>query len=199
MVEWATLQKQLPPQLKVSPLAVVPQLNRWGWMILDLSFPVLRQSKGKGSKQKKREDRKILKESVNDSTARLPAGAPVRKELGNVLSRLLRFMYEVPPEEEIHFAKIDLADGYWHMIVEEESRWSFAYVLPGPVDAPIRLVIPSALQMGWNKSPAYFRKRGLTDISSSMSMLVWRPPRTPPPGQGYKQARAKNFKCRWCT
>jgi hypothetical protein len=153
VVDWATLRKRLPPQLKVSPLAVVPQLNRRGRMILDLSFPVLRQSGGKG--RKRRGERDILKKSVNDSTVRLAPDAPV-KELGNVLSRLLRFMQEVPPEEEIHFAKIDLADGYWRMIVEEESRWNFAYVLPGPVDAPIRLVIPSALQMGWNESPAYF-------------------------------------------
>jgi hypothetical protein len=65
-------------------------------------------------------------------------------------------MQEVPPEEHIHFSKVDLADGYWRMIVEESSRWNFAYVLPGPPGAPIQLVIPSALQMGWNESPAYF-------------------------------------------
>jgi hypothetical protein len=44
------------------------------------------------------------------------------------------------------------------MIIEEESRWNFTYVLPGlvPPGSPLRLVIPSALQMGWNESPAYF-------------------------------------------
>jgi hypothetical protein len=78
------------------------------------------------------------------------------KELGNVLSRLLRFMQKVPSEEHILFSKIDLADGYWRMIVEKESRWNFAYVLPGRPGSPLRLVIPSALQMGWNESPAYF-------------------------------------------
>jgi hypothetical protein len=65
-------------------------------------------------------------------------------------------MQDVPPEEHVHFAKVDLADGYWRMIVEASSRWNFAYVLPGPPGAPVRLVIPSALQMGWNESPAYF-------------------------------------------
>jgi hypothetical protein len=65
-------------------------------------------------------------------------------------------MQEVPAEEHIYFSKVDLADGYWRMIVEECSHWNFAYVLPGPPGAPIRLVIPSALQMGWNESPAYF-------------------------------------------
>jgi hypothetical protein len=65
-------------------------------------------------------------------------------------------MQTVPKEEHIHFAKVDLADGYWRMIVEEESRYNFAYVMPGPPGAPTRLVIPSALQMGWSESPAYF-------------------------------------------
>jgi hypothetical protein len=65
-------------------------------------------------------------------------------------------MRDVPPEEHVHFAKVDLADGYWRMIVEASSHWNVAYVLPGPPGAPVQLVIPSALQMGWNESPAYF-------------------------------------------
>jgi hypothetical protein len=65
-------------------------------------------------------------------------------------------MQEVPPEEHIHFSKIDLADGYWRMIVEEESCWNFAYVFPGPPGAPVQLMNSRALQMGWNESPAYF-------------------------------------------
>jgi hypothetical protein len=81
--------------------------------------------------------------------------APV-KELGNVLKCFLAFIQEVPAEEHIYFSKVDLANGYWRMIVEERSRWNFAYVLPGLPGAPTRLVIPSALQMGWNESPAYF-------------------------------------------
>jgi hypothetical protein len=65
-------------------------------------------------------------------------------------------MQEVPAQEHIQFSKIDLADGYWRMIVEEASRWNFAYVLPGPPDESLKIVIPSALQMGWNESPGYF-------------------------------------------
>jgi hypothetical protein len=58
--------------------------------------------------------------------------------------------------EHIHCAKVDLADGYWRMIVKASSRWNFAFVLPGPPGSPaVRLVLPSALQMGWNESPAY--------------------------------------------
>jgi hypothetical protein len=78
------------------------------------------------------------------------------KELGNVLSRLLQFMQEVPMEEHILFAKIDLANGYWRMIVGKESWWNFAYILPSWPGSPLQLVIPSALQMSWNESLAYF-------------------------------------------
>lgn len=154
VVEWEELRRTRPPKLKISPLAVIPQANRRGRMILDLSFPVIRQTQGKG--RKRRQDQEILQKSVNDSTVRMAPEAPV-KELGNVLGRLFHFMAEVPEEEEIVFSKIDLADGYWRMIVEKDSRYNFAYVMPSAnPEAPLRLVIPSALQMGWNESPAYF-------------------------------------------
>jgi hypothetical protein len=44
ILEWSWLKENLPAQLKISPLAVVPQANRRGQIILDLSFPVLRKS-----------------------------------------------------------------------------------------------------------------------------------------------------------
>jgi hypothetical protein len=75
------------------------------------------------------------------------------KELGNVLSRLLRFMQEVPPEEHILFSKIDLADGYWKMILEKESRWNFAYALPGQ---PFMARYSKRSVDGRNESPVYF-------------------------------------------
>jgi hypothetical protein len=153
IITWEELCRIRPKNLKVSPLAVVPQRNRRGRMILDLSFAV-RRGRTRGRKRSQR-DEIILQESVNDSTARLAPDKPV-KELGNVLPRILDFMAHVPADEHIHFSKMDLADGYWRMIVEHESRWNFAYVMPSPPGTPIRLVIPSALQMGWNESPAYF-------------------------------------------
>jgi hypothetical protein len=118
-------------------------------------LPSVEQARGKKRKQQSRGERGILKELVNNSTVRLAPEVPV-KDLGNILSRLLQFMQEVPVEEEIHFAKMDLANGYWHIIVERSSCWNFDYVLPAPPGTPVQLVIPSALQMGWNKGPAYF-------------------------------------------
>jgi hypothetical protein len=44
---------------------------------------------------------------MNNTTARLAPEAPV-KDFGNVLPHILDFMAAVPPEEHIHFFKIDL-------------------------------------------------------------------------------------------
>ena len=123
-------------------------------MILDLSFAVRRGKTSRG-KKRSRKDEVILQESVNDSTVQLAPDVPV-KELGNVLPRLLDFMMDVPAEEHINFSKMDLAEGYWRMVVEPAARWNFAYVMPSTPGTPTRLVIPRALQMGWKESPAYF-------------------------------------------
>jgi hypothetical protein len=145
-----------PNQLKISPLAVVPQANRRGRMILDLHFPVLRQANEHGRKHKrKRTIQDVLQRSVNETTVSLAPIPPI-KELGNVLKRLLRFMQEVPPEEHIQFSKVDLADVYWCMIVEQDSRYNFAYTLPILPGKPTKIIIPSSLQMGWSESPGYF-------------------------------------------
>ena len=93
--------------------------------------------------------------SVNDTTAELAPLAPV-KGLGNVLGRVVDFMAQVPKDEVVMFSKIDLSDGFWRMIVSDEQKWNFAYVLPDIPGAPTRLVIPSALQMGWAQSPGFF-------------------------------------------
>eukprot|EP00978_Attheya_sp_CCMP212_P045423 scaffold345841_cov51-Attheya_sp.AAC.1 len=44
IVLWDDIKHKPPAKLKVSPLAVIPQTNRRGRLILDLSFPVHRTS-----------------------------------------------------------------------------------------------------------------------------------------------------------
>jgi hypothetical protein len=40
IVMWEDLKDDLPPSFKISPVAVIPQQGRQGWIILDLSFAV---------------------------------------------------------------------------------------------------------------------------------------------------------------
>jgi hypothetical protein len=89
-----------------------------------------------------------MQPSVNDTTLRQAPKEPV-KELGNVLPRLLDFlMATVPLDEHVHFSKLDLANGYWRMIVEEEQQRNFAYVMRSAPGKQKMIVVPRALQMG---------------------------------------------------
>ena len=143
----------------MSPLAVIPQVGRRGRLLLDLSF-VVHSPQGDGKRARRAcayASAVPLAPSVNDTTTKQSPEYTVQ-ELGRVLSsRLLHFMAAVPWEEMIMFAKIDLSDGFWHMLVAKEDKWNFAYALPGTVGEPaLKLVIPHALQMGWTESPGYF-------------------------------------------
>ena len=53
-------------------------------------------------------------------------------------------------------SKLDVKDGFWRVVTGEGAKWNFAYVLPDKPGQPIRLVVPTSIQMGWSKSPAYF-------------------------------------------
>ena len=53
-------------------------------------------------------------------------------------------------------AKWDIKDGFWRMDCTEGEEWNFAYVLPQKEGDPIKLVVPTSLQMGWVESPPYF-------------------------------------------
>ncbi len=157
VVLWHNLRNKLPVYFKVSPLAVIPQVGRRGRLLLalDLSFPV--QAARPASKLGRRQwlPPPPLAPSANSTTAKLSPDYPI-KEIGRVLPRLLVFMVVVPAEETIMFAKIDLSDGFWRMLVRYIDKSNFAYVLPGNTSQPTQLVIPHALQMGWTESPGYF-------------------------------------------
>jgi hypothetical protein len=88
---------------------------------------------------------------------------------GDVLPQLFEFMASAPPGQEILLSKVDLLDGFWRIIVEEAARWNFCYVMPDPPDLPIRIVIPSASQMGWMESPPYF----CTDTETGRDFIQW--------------------------
>jgi hypothetical protein len=65
-------------------------------------------------------------------------------------------MASTPAGQEILLSKNDLSDRFWRIIVEQTSRWNFCYLMPDPPGSQIRIVIPSALQMGWMESSPYF-------------------------------------------
>ena len=143
---WTDLQKLRPANLKISPVAVVPQVGRRGRIILDLSFPVYQDVDGAIT---------ITQESVNDTTVLQAPSVPV-KEIGRVLPRLLQYMRDTPAGIHILFCKLDISDGFWRLTVRPADSFNFAYVLPQKEGEPVRIVVPSAVQMGWVESPSLF-------------------------------------------
>jgi hypothetical protein len=48
----------------------------------------------------------------------------------------------VDPDEIVMLSKIDLSDGFWRMLIEDNAEWNFAYVMPYPPGSPVWLVVP---------------------------------------------------------
>jgi hypothetical protein len=146
-------QHPFPAALKISRLAVVPQRNRRRRLILNLSAGVEMQSvKHPGARRKT----KCAQPSVNETSAPASDQAAV-KRLGTTLLDALIFQFECPCQWIATWSKIDLSDGFWRMIVESGKEINFVYQLPEYHKQPGKwFVIPSALQMGWMNSPAYF-------------------------------------------
>ena len=132
VVLWDDIKGNHPRQLKVSPVVAIPHKSRAYRSILDLSFS-LRLTDGS------------TLPSVNDTTTKLaPRGAI--DQLGHCLRRIIHTFAEAE----------DIQDGFWRLNCRQGEEWNFSYVLPQPEGEPIRLVVPTSLQMGWVESPPYF-------------------------------------------
>jgi hypothetical protein len=77
-------------------------------------------------------------------------------QIGHALQRIIHTFPEATEKDKIFMAKFDIKDGFWRMDCYEGEEWNFSYVLPQPPGEPIRIVVPTSLQMGWIKSPAFF-------------------------------------------
>ncbi len=93
--------------------------------------------------------------SVNNTMA-LQAPKEAVHEIGKVLPQLLTYMRDTPAGLHILMSKLDIRDGFWRLIVWNTDCFNFAYVLPQRGGAPCKIVVPSAVQMGWVESPSLF-------------------------------------------
>ena len=140
-----------PINLKISPVTVIPQPDQRGHIILDLLFPVYRRA----ARGRRRQIRKIMQEAVKKLSVGLAPEKAV-KQLGKILPRLFEYLLDAPAATPLLFSKIDLSDGFWRMKVLEDQKWNFSYVMPEKEGERTRIVVPSALQMGWCQSPSFF-------------------------------------------
>jgi hypothetical protein len=142
VVEWDTIKASPPTNLKVSLIVAIPHKSKAYWSILDLSFRLKLQSGG-------------IRLAVNDTTTKTAPGGAI-DQIGDCLSRIIHAFAEADDDATIFMAKWDIKDGFWRMDCREGKEWNFAYVLPQHEGQPVRLVIPTLLQIGWVESPPYF-------------------------------------------
>ncbi len=141
IIDWDMIKDEPPPQMKVSPIAAIPHKSKLFRSILDLSFLLHLRI---GTKLP----------AVNDSmTKTAPSGAI--NQLGHLLQWVIHAFAEADKSNKIFMAKWDIKDGFWQLDAKTSDKWNFAYVLPQPPGEPVKIVVPSSLQMGWVESPPH--------------------------------------------
>ena len=146
------------PNLRISPLGVVPQRERRPRIIVDLSFS-----------------------GVNRDTAKL--APPEAMQFGCALSRILSLIQHAPPKfGPVYLLKLDIADGFYQVYLHRDDIPALGVVLPAEPDqvAPL-IAFPLALPMGWTESPPFFccLTETATDLANQALATSWDPPRHP--------------------
>ena len=120
------------PNLRISPLGVVPQRERRPRLIVDYTYS-----------------------GVNSDTVRL--APPEAMQFGRALPRLLsRLVHANPRFGPAKLAKIDIADGFYRVGLRAADIPKLGVILPhSPSGTPL-VAFPLALPMGWVESPPYF-------------------------------------------
>jgi hypothetical protein len=142
--KWKWLKEHLSqhPQLKLSPLAMIPHKSRKYRAILDLSYCLWVAG--------------YLLPSVNDATKQCAPEEAIA-QIGTVLPRIIEALARADPNNgPVMMMKVDLKDGFWRIMCQEGQEWNFGYVLPNHPGQPVEIVVPAALQMGWALSPFFF-------------------------------------------
>ena len=93
--------------------------------------------------------------AVNDTTTNtVPLGTMY--QMGHVLDHIIYTYAEAKEGKNIFTAKEDVQVGFWRCSAEEGQEWNFAYLLTQAEGEPMKLDIPTSLQIRWIESPGYF-------------------------------------------
>ena len=115
ILKYKTIKDRLPPTLKVSPEACIPHKSRQYCVIIDLSFHLHLNGK--------------YLSSVNGVMVKTAPQESMGK-LGSTLKRLVAVMAEnYNLDFPFLFANLDIADGFWRLVVSYLQAWNFCYIL----------------------------------------------------------------------
>jgi hypothetical protein len=114
-------------------MAVVPQTNRRGRTILNLSAKVQDRQKftpchARGKHSQTRVQVQVHP-WVNQMTMPTDDQSGVAA-LGLTLTSILCYMFETDCMWEIEWQKIDLSEGFWRMVVEVGEEYNFVFQMP---------------------------------------------------------------------
>ena len=86
--------------------------------------------------------------SVNENSEKTSLGGAI-DQIRHVLLRLIHAFTEATDGTKIFQAKWDIKDVLGRPDCKEGEECNFCYVLPHKQGMPIKLVVPTSLQMGW--------------------------------------------------
>jgi hypothetical protein len=149
-----SLPSHIQRQLRISPVGVVPQRERRPRVIVDYSFF-----------------------GVNAGTAKLAPREAM--QFGKALERILCSIVEADPVHgPVFLLKIDIADGFYRIWLNENDILSLAVSLPPLHGDTLLVALPLVLPMGWTESPPYFTAATETvaDLANQRLLNRWQPP-----------------------
>jgi hypothetical protein len=121
------------PNLRISPIGVVPQRDRRPRIIVDYSFS-----------------------GVNQETCNIaPTDA---MQFGTALQRVIKTIINAKPEfGPVYLCKVDIADGFYCVHLRPADIPKLGVIIPSSTidDEPLT-AFPLVLPMGWRNSPPYF-------------------------------------------
>ena len=120
------------PNLRISPLGVVPQHERRPRTIVDYSFS-----------------------DVNDST--LPIAPMDAMQFGRALERMIRRIVLADPRfGPVQLIKVDISDGFYRIWVRYPDIPKLGVAFPALAGEEPLIAFPLVLPMGWKNSPPLF-------------------------------------------
>ena len=116
IIKWKDVKNNIPPNFKLSPVAMIPHKSRAFRGILDLSFQ-LRHGNDDFT-------------SVNANTT-TTSNHKSMAQLGSALKRIIATVADGQrKQKQILFSKLDIKDGFWRLVVAAADAWNFCYVIP---------------------------------------------------------------------
>ena len=140
--------------LRVSPMGVIPQRDRRPRLIVDLSFY-----------------------GINDETLQLAPAEAI--QFGRTLERLLYTIRHANPRYgPVYLGKVDLADGFYRVGLNESAISQLAVALPRFQGEDPLIALPLVLPMGWVESPPWFcaATETVADLANNWPHHVAPPP-----------------------